>query len=571
MLKIRRVTLSLLFAMPLVAQAIPEGPDYPSAEWAQREATNFAKVLEAPQEQASSPAFIQRLLQQSADNISSYTLRELADPSWFLASSPVLTALIASGTAPAEAQQKLTDAFTQIQQNPANALQVPFNTPLTPLCGAWALQCAGDPFRYSGVDPFYDNEAEVTPVVFYDDGCARLSGRVWAPKGSHAGSALPAVVIENGSVQAPETLYWWFAQQLVRSGYVVMTFDPRGQGRSDQQTPTGGQGTNINPSVFWTGLVNAIDFFRSTTMNPYPHNQTCAGTYPTVVTSSNPYSNRVDYTRLGIAGHSLGAKGVSIVQGYGGVGADPWPGKLDTSNPVKVAVAWDGLAAPGGGDVGGAAGNVPGLGSLTGAATGGGSEPKYVARVPAMGQSSEYGLTPTPFTQPPDVDGHKAAYKVWRDAGVPVYEITIQGSSHYEWSLIPTFPASSWCKDTSKGHCEGGWGNPLAQHYSLAWMDRWLKNPGEPGYGDADARLLADADWVERYSFYYKSARSFPSRAGNAHLCDDIRSGCTDAGGKDSNSSVADGSTGGGSVSLITLLVLLLPVFWRRKIGRPCA
>ena len=32
---------------------------------------------------------------------------------------------------------------------------------------------------------------------------------------------------------------WWFSQALVRAGYVVLTFDPRGQGRSDQQTPTG--------------------------------------------------------------------------------------------------------------------------------------------------------------------------------------------------------------------------------------------------------------------------------------------------------------------------------------------
>ena len=570
MLKSCRVVLPLLLCVPLLAQAIPEGPSYPSAGWAQREAANYAKVLEAPQEQVSNPVFMQRLLRQSADNITSYTLREVGDPSWFLASSPVLTALIISGTAPAQAQQTLTDTFAKIQQNPAAALQVPLNTPVSPLCGSWAMQCAGDPFRYAGVDPFYDSEADIAPVVFYDDGCARLSGRVWAPKGSHAGSALPAVVIENGSVQAPETLYWWFAQQLVRSGYVVMTFDPRGQGRSDQQTPSGGQGTNFNPSVFWTGLVNAIDFFRSTTMNPYPHNQTCAGTYPTVVTDSNPYSDRVDYNRLGIAGHSLGAKGVSIVQGYGGVGADPWPGKLDKSNPVKVAVAWDGLAAPGGA-VGGAAGNVPGLGSLTNAATGGGSEPKYVPRVPAMGHSSEYGLTPTPFTQPPDVEGHKAAYKAWRDAGVPVFEITIQGSSHYEWSLIPTFPTSSWCKDTSKGHCEGGWGNPLAQHYSLAWMDRWLKNPGEPGYANADARLLADADWRERYSFYYQSARSFPSRAGRSQLCEDIRAGCSDVSGKDLSSSITTGSTGGGSLSPQLLLALLVPFFWRRKIVKACA
>jgi hypothetical protein len=563
MLKLRAGASAVLLLMPSLCLAIPEGPAANTPEWAQREATNFAKVLEAPREQVSNPAFMQRLSQQSADNINSYTMRDLADPSWFLASSPILNALIASGMAPAEAQARLTDAFTRIQADPMAALQVPLNTPLTPLCGSWALQCVGDPFRYAGTDPFYSAEAEVTPIVFYDEGCARLSGRVWAPKGSHAGSGLPAVVIENGSVQAPETLYWWMAQLLVRNGYVVMTFDPRGQGRSDQQTPTGTQGSNSNPSVFWTGLVNAIDFFRSTPMRPYPHNKTCAGTYPTVVTDSNPYSNRVDYNRLGIAGHSLGAKGVSIVQGYGGSGADPWPGKLDSSNPVKVAVAWDGLAAPGGGAVGGAGGNLPGAGQLTGALTGGSSEPKYVARVPAMGHSSEYGLTPTPFTQAPDVEGHKAAYTAWRKAGVPVYEITIQGSSHYEWSLIPTFPTTSWCADTSKNHCEGGWGNPLAQHYSLAWMDRWLKQPGEAGYDTADARLLADADWVKRYSFYYRSARSFPTRSGQAQSCEDIRAGCGNT------ATAGNESSSGGALPLSFLWVLLGAAVLRKGRANP--
>jgi hypothetical protein len=38
---------------PLIAHAIPEGPAYPSAAWFAREAANFAKVSEAPTEQAT--------------------------------------------------------------------------------------------------------------------------------------------------------------------------------------------------------------------------------------------------------------------------------------------------------------------------------------------------------------------------------------------------------------------------------------------------------------------------------------------------------------------------------------
>jgi hypothetical protein len=224
---------------------------------------------------------------------------------------------------------------------------------------------------------------------------------------------------------------------------------------------------------------------------------TCAGTYPTVVAAYNPFFERIDPSRLGIAGHSLGAAGVSAVQGY--------PGDrfmipdTDGGNPVDVVVAWDSLRNQDG-------------------------DPP--PRVPAMGESSEYGLTPAPFDSPPDPESDKGAYQKYKDAGIPVYQFTIQGSTHYEWSLLPTFPTTSWCPDMSTGSCLGGWGHPMAEHYSLAWMDRWLKNPGEPGYDDADARLLADADWCERYSFYLRSARTFPDRNAQVHTSGDIRADC---------------------------------------------
>ena len=532
----KRYAFVVMLSVSSVAHAIPEGPAYPSAEWAQREANNFAKVVEAPTEEASNPVFTQRLLLQGQSNLADYIMRDAADPSWLLASSPLLTSLLASASAPADAAAQLQNTLAKIQQNPTSAVALPLNLPVTPLCATWSMQCTGDPFRYPGVDPFYANEAVVTPVVFYDDGCARISGRVWAPKSSHAGSSLPAVVIENGSVEAPEPLYWWMAQLLVRSGYVVMTFDPRGQGRSDMQTPSGGQGGNLNSAVFWTGLVNAIDFFRSSPVAPYPHNLSCASTYPTAATPFNPFHDRIDRDRFGIAGHSLGATGVSIVQGYGAAGADPWPGKLDATNPVKVAVAWDGLSS---------ANTRP--------------------RVPSMGQSSEYGLTPQPKLQPPDPEGQKTAYAAWKKAGIPVYQFTIQGSTHYEWSLIPTFPASSWCPQMVKGQCSGGWGNPMAQHYSLAWIDRWLKLPGETGYDDADARLLDDSHWLDRYSFYSRSARRFPLRNGKSAACEDIRAGCSDLVNLNSRGAAASTSTGGGSMPWRALLTLTGLAALRRR------
>ena len=512
---------ALALAMPLLAQAIPEGPAPNTPEWALREAANYAHTLEGPTEQLA-VAFQQRLQTQATANTSEWLMRGITDPDWL---------------------------------SPQTG-----NTAVLPLCATWALQCSGDPFRYPGVDPFYENEAEVTPLVIYDEDCARISGRVWAPKGSKAGDGLPAVVIENGSIQAPEPLYWWMAQALVRSGYVVMTFDPRGQGRSDQMTPTGGQGSNIDSTVFWNGLVNVIDFFRATPVAPYPHNVTCAGTYATPVTDFNPFFDRIDRDRLGIAGHSLGATGVSVVQSYGAEGAEPWPGVFDTQNPVKVIVAWDSLRTP-----------APASGTM----------PAVVPRVPAMGHTSEYGIGGTPKTAPPDVEGHKGAYVAWRDAGVPVYQLTIQGSTHFDWSLIPTFPSSSWCPEVVDGQCSGGWGRPLAEYYSMAWFDRWLKKPGEQGFDTADARLLADSDWVERYSFYSKAARAFSSRDGALQRCEDIRAGCAPAvppviidpppnvtpspTPTTPSAATLDSSNGrfGGSLSIGSLLLLALA--WHRR------
>jgi len=472
----------------LTSASSPDDPacgSYPdaSAEFAACELKNFARVTEAPREEASNPVFLQRLQEQSLANLQAYFARLAGDPSYL----------------------------------PLSTGGVSLNTPVTPVCATWGLQCAGDPFRYPGVDLFYEREAVVEPVVYYDRECARISGRVWRPK--MATGMLPTVVIENGSVQAPEPLYWWMAQALVRSGYAVMTFDPRGQGRSDQQTPMGGQGSNINSAVFWEGLVDAIDFFRSTPARPYPHNITCAGTYPTLVTAFNPQHAVQDRERLGIVGHSLGATGVSVVQSYGGVGAAPWPGKLDATNPVDVAVGWDGLLAPGSESAGG-------LSAVTALAGQGGAMPRVVPRVPSMGQNSEYGLTPMPFTQTPPKDGSLAPFKAWQAAGVPVFEFTIRGSSHYEWSLLPTFPATSWCPEVKEGRCVGGWGRPMAEHYSLAWLDRWLKREGEAGFADADARLLADSDFLPRFSFYFQSARDFPLRNGQRAQCADVLAGC---------------------------------------------
>jgi len=466
---------------------------YPSPTMLKCELANVARSLEANLEQLN-PIFVARQLQQTSANFQFLLQRSLKDPSWNL--PPAIG-----------------------------------NTPVTPLCAAGAGPCVGDPFRYPGVngpdgDVFYTQEAEVTPVVYYDQGCARISGQVWKPKNT-GNQPLPAIIIKNGSVQANEALYWWAAQAFVRAGYMVLTNDPRGQGLSDFATPTGEQGGNVNGKVFYEGLVNDIDFLMSSPGKPYPHEQRCAGTYPTATQAFNPFHAELDPDRIGAAGHSYGAGGVSWVQSYGAPDSQPWPGLLSTTNPLKAIVAWDALGSR----------NTPAAATLTSLVTSSTvnrlplvglltmpqGAPPISPRVPAMGFTSEYGFTPVPFLRKVPRDEHLAGFKEWSAADVPAFNITIAGSTHLDYSPGPALPATSWCREIRNNACTGGWAQPMIIHYSVAWFDRFLKVAGEKGFADADARLLDDATWAERMSFHFASARKFNTRDGRRVATQDIR------------------------------------------------
>jgi hypothetical protein len=508
---------------------------YPSALWLACELTNVARTGEAPLEQVANVTFMETLAGQSVANFQDYLTRDVHDPSWLVASAPLLTSLL--GTDPSALTADLQDLAARVQADPQAGLSISLDAPVSPLCATWGVICAGDPFRYPATrgadgEAFYQAEAEVVPVVWYDRGCARQSGRVWKPKLAGAGANLPGIVIENGSFGMPETVYWWAAQLLVRNGYMVLTYDPRGQGRSDWETPDGllagqqGQGTNVNGRVFWEGFVDAIDFFHSTPDQPSPNNDRCRSSYPTVVTDHNPFHDALDHHRLGIAGHSYGAIGVTILQSYGAPGAEPWPGLIDAENPIDVVVAWDALGYPGHPvNIFGASVDPGVIGLLDVLAP----PPPIVAQKPALGFSSEYGGLPVPFPLPPDPERSNGAFHAWQAAGVPVYQIAVRGSTHFEWDQVPLLPATSWCPRIENGACAGGWGVAITEHYTLAWFDRWLKRPGEPGYADADARLLDDAgpDGASKMSFHFHSARDFPDRTERRQRCESIREGCS--------------------------------------------
>lgn len=240
---------------------------------------------------------------------------------------------------------------------------------------------------------------------------------MWVPADSDPGDCLPAVLITCGSVQTTEPMYWWFARTLVENGYAVFTDDVRGQGRSATTTPDGEPGSNLNPGVFVTNQVAAIDFLHSTPDDPYPLNERYGDpNSPAPVLPYNPYHDRTDPDRLGVAGHSAGAVGVSVVQGL-----QPWPGTVDDSNPVDAAVAWDDLGNSdqmqhGGGRIEDAFSRPIVHGDYS-------VEP----RVPAMGQSGDYFLAPTPKESPPDPAAKRQGYDQWVEAGTLAYQLVVRG------------------------------------------------------------------------------------------------------------------------------------------------
>lgn len=302
---------------------------------------------------------------------------------------------------------------------------------------------------------------------------------------------VPGVVIETGSVQAPERWYYWAAQVLAAHDYVVMTFDVQGQGRSD----LAGSGPDAFGGVpaqdrgnFVDGLVDAIDFFFSSDGAPYrartasarerQRTEVAAGD----ATAHNPLHGYLDRRRLGIAGHSLGAAAVSVVQGV--------------DSRVDAAVAWDNLES------------------------GAGVRP----RVPALGMSADYLITPFPHAGDPDPEGLNGAYADWRRAGVDAMQVNMRGATHFEWSYSPgpLLPA------TLRGIDVAAW-------YTTAWFDRYLRRDPK-----ADDRLLtkrwhrdpvdAGIDPPERgnmFSFYFRSRAAFHRlRDGKLARCGDLRHGC---------------------------------------------
>jgi dienelactone hydrolase len=452
------------------------------------EATNFAKIEERNLNEVFTPEFQTRLNQQNTEEAAGYPQTFVDDP----------------------------------ERNPhANT------------CARRSRECAGDV-------RFYDWDKDNctpsgpcgirTPVLFTSRSGATLSGSLWA---TAAGPAQrPAVVIVNGSVGAPEVLYWGFAATLAKRGYVVLTYDPQGQGRSD----TFGEDPDENESVpaqngepFFDGPEDALNFLLSTPGSPYVPLPSCtSGTSHAPKQDRrvaegrnapfNPMHSLIDATRIGLAGHSFGASGVSYV------------GQKDPR--VDAIVGWDNLAA-----------SSTGGGTATTTQTCPmGTTPRDPAPLtkPALGMSADYFLTPQPYTSDPALEQKNNAFNVYKTTGVDSMQVNIRGGTHYEFSFLPgTTLNYPFGKATWRGMHMVNW-------YTAAWFDKYVKG----GDATADARLLTNR-WQDDamgesvdmntpkdgnlYSFYFDSAYDFHKEGGMDVVCgtdpatlDGMRPGCPD-------------------------------------------
>ncbi|MBV9871587.1 MAG: hypothetical protein JO214_13290 [Frankiaceae bacterium] len=374
------------------------------------------------------------------------------------------------------------------------------------LCGNGMDGCAGDTRLYAWQTHHY---GIVDPFLFTARSGATLSGHVWATRKGPA--KRPGIVITNGSVQADEQLYWFAAETLAKAGYVVMTFDPQGQGQSDEM----GEGADAQEGYpaqsdgrpFYDGTEDAINFFLSNPKHPYLPVKSCnSGTSHADKQRSrvkagfdaayNPFWRILARHKLGVVGHSYGAAGVSYI------------GQWDKR--VSAIVAWDNLAKPSpDGREGGCVDKR--------------NRRPAKLRVPALGISADYFLPPTPNTDLPDPMAKSTESLVYSKRRVDTGEIVIRGGSHLDFSYIPNpaFGASLRGPD-------------LIDWYTSAWFDRYVK-----GHKSAYQRLVTRRwrhDGLEAavdpfgdgnaFSFYYRSRLDITTPGGGRFHCENLRKSC---------------------------------------------
>ncbi|HVE62869.1 MAG TPA: alpha/beta fold hydrolase [Mycobacteriales bacterium] len=331
-----------------------------------------------------------------------------------------------------------------------------------------------DPRREAEVDPFLAGwapargaELDVSITNRYG---ARLHAHLSMPK-TRAGR-LPAIILLTGGAGSEHT-YREMAHGLAEAGYLVLGLNVQGDNGSQEKpadpnpktpqneycepgawqkpqeagvretgecagVPTEPDITaeelrslalrdDFQPSVAYYDAVKARKFFGALDGVRW------------LLSADNPWRNRVDGKRIGIAGHSLGAHGALLA-----ANADP-------ARRFRAAVTFDGF------------------GRLA---------PTGLPSVPTLFQHQDLSDLPH-LVNTDQLPGNQDAAE-FAAARVPTGVVHLAGSTHQEWSYVPP--------GFSAGFAASRDGKRVALHYAVAWFDLWLK-PGTQA--DARRRLTA--------------------------------------------------------------------------------
>ncbi|MES0872681.1 hypothetical protein ABSH63_01465 [Sinimarinibacterium sp. HSW-8] len=280
----------------------------------------------------------------------------------------------------------------------------------------------------------------------------RLYGTLFAPADRDlSGLVLPAVVITPASGGGDESMYHWAARDLAGHGYIAVTVDPQGVGRSPGTAPA----QDLNN--YADATVSALDFLLS---------------------ARNPLHAHVDRARLGAAGHSLSARALSWQQGE--------------DVRLRAIVAWDNLSSTRHGDRG-----TPSQGGLGGALFSGElmrPNAPVAPRVPAMGQASD-----DPGTGASDPERKKFAYEHWRRAGIGTMQLVMRDLPHEAWAQYAT-----------QGSAADSLRLQRLAHLTRAWFDLWLREDDAALTRLTSRRVLGE-DAAAVYSATFRSALYLPS------------------------------------------------------------
>ena len=326
-----------------------------------------------------------------------------------------------------------------------------------------------DPAR--AIDRWRGTRGEVVEIEYRNRYRAAIRGHLWRPKG--AGDRPRATVVFVNGYGSGDDAYHWAAQDLAEHGYLVMTFDPQGAGRSDADPapefcePGGawtrpqemgireqGRCAGQDPDDVQLSEASALTFAATGKLGDEDARAT-AGVYRKIaprfvfgtldaldflLSARNPWRASVDAERVGVAGHSAGAWAALMV-----ANGDP-------KRRVRAGVAMDGYHSF---DFG-----VDGR------------EPTLVLQGEQQNVLGPRTVPPSEPRSPDQLHAMRGAFADLRARGVPAGFFVLRGSTHNEFTDVLTSASSE--------------GQRVATHLTIAWFDRHLR-----GLRDGAARLRA--------------------------------------------------------------------------------